>query len=88
MVGDLAQRPVDLTQPQQRVSERGLRRVVDRDVVQPCDAVGLRRPARGLPGVEAEVVVIAAGGNKMSPVVPQPGTPRASNTTSKPSTPT
>jgi hypothetical protein len=61
VVGDLPQRPVDLAQPQQRVAERGLARVVDGDVVQPGDAVGLRRPARRLPRVEAQVMVIAAG---------------------------
>ena len=64
VVGELAQRPVDRLQPPDRVGEVGPRRIQDRDVVQPGDAVGLRIAARRLPRVEREVVVIAAGGDE------------------------
>ena len=61
VVGSLADRPVDLVKAAIRVGERGPRRVADSDVVQAGDAVGLRPAASRLPGVEPEVVVIAAG---------------------------
>ena len=64
MVGELAQRPAGLLQAAHRVGEAGARRVVQRDVVQPGDAVGLRPAAGRLPGVEAEVVVVAAGADE------------------------
>src|SRR5205085_3258262 len=48
----------------QRVFEPVARRVPDRDVVQPGDAVRLRPTAGGLPRVEAEVVVVAARGDE------------------------
>ena len=61
VVGRLADRDPGRPDPAQRVRERGARRVADGDVMQPGHAVGLRRRRRRLPGVEAEVVVIAAG---------------------------
>ena len=64
VVGELAQRDAGLLQPPHRVGQARARRVVERDVVQAGDAVGLRAAARRLPRVEAEVVVVAAGGDE------------------------
>ena len=59
------------TQTPDRVGEPAPARVVQRDVVQPGDTVGLRVAARRPPRVEPEVMVVAAGAtNRMSPVVP------------------
>ena len=48
-------------QPPQRVGEVAARRVEDRSVVEPGVALRRRRAAEALPGVEADVVVVAAG---------------------------
>jgi hypothetical protein len=64
VVGKLAQRPAGRLQPAHRVGEVGAARIDDRHVVQAGHAVRLRRPARGLPRVEAEVMVVAAGGQE------------------------
>jgi probable F420-dependent oxidoreductase len=48
-------------QPPHRVSETCARGVVERDVVQSGDPIRLRPAAGRLPGVEPEVVVVAAG---------------------------
>src|SRR5207248_101139 len=37
---------------------------VERNVVESCNPVGLRASASGLPGVEPQVVVVAAGGDE------------------------
>ena len=50
-----------LDQPAERIGERGARRVEDGDVVEPGRAGGRRRAAFALPGVQADVVMIAAG---------------------------
>src|SRR5439155_22387641 len=61
VVVEAVERPVRCHQPAERVTQRGSCRVLDRDVVQ------TRRPGWGrvaafrLPGVEAQVVVVAAG---------------------------
>ena len=64
VVGELAERPVDAPAGGGRVGQVGAGRVEERDVVQAGHAVGLRRAARRLPRVEAEVVVVAAGGDE------------------------
>src|SRR5215204_2167952 len=61
VVGELAQRHAGVEQAPDGLRQPGLRREVQRDVVQARDAVRLRRPTRRLPRVEAEVMVIAAG---------------------------
>lgn len=89
MVGELPQRDAGALQPADGVGEAGARRVVERDVVEAGDAVGLRAAASRLPRVEAEMVVVAAGGDEQQVAGrAQQGTSRASATTSKPSTPT
>src|SRR5207247_10666435 len=45
-------------------SEVGRRRIVDSKVVQARAAAGGGRPVLALPGVEADVVVVAAGGEE------------------------
>src|SRR3954454_14566818 len=64
VVGRLAQRPVDRLQTPQRVGQGGAARGADGDVMQAGHAGGLRASPGGLPGVEAEVVVIAARGEE------------------------
>src|SRR5262245_36468537 len=61
VVDERADRPVGPLQPAERVGEVGARGVAQGNVVQARHAVGLRRPVLGLPGVEAEAVVVSAG---------------------------
>jgi hypothetical protein len=61
VIGELAQRDARRLQPAHGVGEPRPGRIVERDVVEARHAVGLRAAAGGLPGVEPQVVVIAAG---------------------------
>src|SRR5439155_20744136 len=58
--------PLRLGEPPQRIAERSPVRVADRDVVEPRRPGRRRRSAPRLPGVEAEVMVIAAGRDERS----------------------
>src|SRR4051794_24447865 len=58
------ERPLGRDEPPERVGERLARGVADRDVVEPGRPGRRRRAALRLPGVEAEVMVVAAGGEK------------------------
>jgi hypothetical protein len=81
----LADRPVGLLQASVRVGERAPGWVREGDVVKAGHAVGLRWAAAGLPGVEADVVVIAPGRDEEKIAgAAHPDTSRASATTSKP----
>src|SRR5262249_20767901 len=64
MVGDLAQRPVDRLQPPQGIRKPGAGWVADGDMMQSGYAIGLWRAASRFPGVEAQVVMVAACGEE------------------------
>src|SRR6266567_1212898 len=68
LVGAVVVEAVDgvarVAQPAQSVAKPGPRRVADRHVVQPCRPRRWRAAALRLPCVEAEVVVVAAGGHE------------------------
>ena len=51
-------------QPPQRVGEVGARRIENGQVIEPGRAWRRRRAAGALPGVETDVVMVAAGGNE------------------------
>src|SRR5438132_723450 len=61
----MVRRPVErdsgADQPSQRVGKRRARRIADRDVVKTGSARRWWRPAEAFPGVQSNMVVIAAG---------------------------
>ena len=61
VVAGAVERDAGRHQAAERVGERGARRIEDRDVIEAGRAGRRRRAALALPGVEADVVVIAAG---------------------------
>ena len=61
MVGGAVERDAGGHQPAQRVGEVAARRVEDRGVEEPGMAARRRGAAEALPGVEPDVVVVAAG---------------------------
>ena len=70
MVGCTAQRPTRVHQPAQRTAQRLAGRVEDRGVIKPGGARGRRWTTPALPGVESDVVVIAAGAQERGLVTP------------------
>ena len=61
MVGRAVNAPAAVQQPRQRLGQIAPRRVVDGKVVQPGRVRRRRMTARAVPGVEPDVVVVAAG---------------------------
>src|SRR5256885_15601843 len=61
MVARAVERDAGVDQAAQRTRERGAGRVEDRDVIEPGRALRRRRAALAFPGVEPDVMVIAAG---------------------------
>src|SRR5213075_799370 len=51
-------------QSSQGVGERGARRIENREVIEPRAIRRRRRPRFAFPGVESDVMMIAAGGNE------------------------
>ena len=64
VVRGLANRPAGIPEAAVGIGEAPAGRVGQRDVVQAGDPIRLRRPVLGLPGVEAEMMVIAPGRKK------------------------
>ena len=64
VVGRAIERHVRGQQTLQRIGQRGARRIQDRDVVQAGRAGWRRRAAFALPGIQTDVVMIAARGEK------------------------
>src|SRR5690348_2540644 len=60
VIGEPAKRDAGVDEPADRLGQLLARGEVERDVVEARHAVRLRRPSRRLPGVEPEMVVIAA----------------------------
>ncbi len=68
MVVEPVDGPAEVAEPSQCVAQRGPGRVADGHVVETGRPRGRRRAALRLPGVEAEGVVVAAGGDEQSAV--------------------
>src|SRR5205807_8709307 len=60
VVVEAVEEPAGPGQPPEGVTQRGTGRVADRDVVEPGSPRRCRLPALRLPGVESQVVVVAA----------------------------
>jgi len=64
VIGSAVERNLRLDQTAQRIAQRRAGRIEDREMVQAGRALGRRRAAAALPGVEPDVMMITAGRNE------------------------
>ena len=64
MVARAVERNTGLHEPPERIGQRRARRIEHRQVIEPGGVRRRRRAAEALPGIQADMVVVAPGGDE------------------------